>query len=152
MPQLLLYLCLYTIQIWILSRRNRLFLHLEEFTMGQEVIKMGIRWKVGTSDVILGSLLTSFCMYMPPRGEATVVCHLISRDGDYNEEVVNKLFRSIDIKAIQMVPLSVYPQEDCFRWHFDVKGSYTVLSEYRLCCCPNSRVTLDPLQKIIKRA
>ena len=61
------------------------------------------------------------------------VCELIDHTSmSWKSEEVRKYFLEIDSEAILQIPLSMRKQEDCWAWHHERNGLFTVRSAYRM--------------------
>ena len=64
-------------------------------------------------------------------GGATVDC-LKRADGTWNSELVRQVFLSVDADLILGIPTSRLELNDDILWHYDISGSFSVKSGYRL--------------------
>ncbi|KAL5798070.1 hypothetical protein ACOSQ2_002890 [Xanthoceras sorbifolium] len=106
---------------------------------GREVIRKGVRWKIGNGQSISiydDSWLprdSSFRVYSPrllPDGVS--VSALIGAPGRWSRDLVQFYFRPEEADIILSIPLCSSPLRDSLIWHFDKKGCFSVKSAYRL--------------------
>ena len=50
----------------------------------------------------------------------------------WKSELVKRGFYQIDSEAILQIPLSMRKQKDCWAWHHEKNGLFTVRSDYRM--------------------
>ena len=63
----------------------------------------------------------------------TQVCELIDNTfRTWKIEVVRCFFYPMDSEAILQIPLSLRKQDDCWAWHYEENGLFTVCSAYRM--------------------
>ncbi|KAL0433186.1 UNVERIFIED_CONTAM: hypothetical protein Slati_2652900 [Sesamum latifolium] len=102
--------------------------------IGRSVLKWGDRW-------IPRPLI--FQVMSPPNTLRTdaMIAELLDENGNWNEALIEDVFRSDDVEAILGISISAGGQ-DQFRWHYEKIGRYFVRSAYRLL----SQGTLIPAQ------
>ena len=63
----------------------------------------------------------------------TQVCELIDNTfRTWKIEVVRRFFYPMDSEAILQIPLSLRKQDDCWAWHYEENGLFTVCYAYRM--------------------
>ncbi|XP_060969572.1 uncharacterized protein LOC133036829 [Cannabis sativa] len=105
---------------------------------GQEVVKMGARWRIGsgTSISVLNQpwLPSKDNSYVTSSHEALRHCSIFNllqdRNMCWDEEVLEDLFELRDIDLIRNIPLPLTPTMDSWYWAFEDYGSYSVKSAY----------------------
>ncbi|KAL5817683.1 hypothetical protein ACOSQ3_026061 [Xanthoceras sorbifolium] len=106
---------------------------------GREVLKKGLRWKVGDGQIISvyeDSWLpkdSGFRVLSPrllPYG--VKVAALLSRPGCWSKGLVEFYFNSEEAASILSIPLCSRPIEDSLIWHFDKRGFFSVKSAYNV--------------------
>ena len=111
--------------------------------VGREVLKEGVRWRVGTgakiktwSDPWLPSEFLPYITSPPVRGfEDSTVSELINRDSaSWNTPLLHAIFLPRDVSLIKSIPLSNIAAEDKLLWPFTPSGTYSVKSGYQFLC------------------
>ncbi|KAL5737670.1 hypothetical protein ACOSP7_030431 [Xanthoceras sorbifolium] len=106
---------------------------------GREVIRKGVRWKIGDGQSISvynDSWLprdSSFRVYSPsllPDGVS--VSALIGAPRRWSRDLVQFYFSPEEADIILSIPLCSSPLRDSLIWHFDKRGCFSVKSAYRL--------------------
>ena len=107
--------------------------------IGREVLKEGMRWKVGDRTSIWvwsdSWLPLPFLPYIStPKAhglEDLLVASLIDLDfNKWHSKALQDLFMQRDVELIELIPLSSIPTEDTLIWPFTPTGIYSVKSRY----------------------
>ena len=107
---------------------------------GREVLKEGMRWRVGDgssiriwSDPWLPSTFMPFIslLVVPGWEEAKVASLLSYSNQGWRHDTLNLLFIPRDVELIQSIPLCGKPVDDALVWPYTPTGSYSVKSGYR---------------------
>ena len=107
---------------------------------GREVLKEGMRWRVGDgssiriwSDPWLPSTFMPFVSLpvVPGWEEAKVASLLSYSNQGWRHDTLNLLFIPRDVELIQSIPLCGKPVDDALVWPYTPTGSYSVKSGYR---------------------
>ena len=115
--------------------------------VGREVLKEGMRWRVGDGTSIrvwsnpwLPSPFLPF--FSRPRAhglEDLLVASLIDSDSNrWHSKALQNLFMQRDVELIESIPLSSIPTEDTIIWPFTPTCVYSVKSEYNFLFKSNS--------------
>ncbi|KAK0608384.1 hypothetical protein LWI29_029944 [Acer saccharum] len=106
---------------------------------GGQLVERGYRWRVGTGRSIYIyknrwiSRESTFKIISPPMlGEWATVDELKCGDGSWNSDVVRQAFVHVDADAILGIPTGRMELDDSILWHYEVLGSFSVKSSYRL--------------------
>ena len=107
---------------------------------GIEVLKQGLIKRIGDgkSTLIWGcNWIPRTGMFRPlyseKRNPPTFVSELIDHTSmTWKTEVVQHFFNQMDSEAILQIPLSMSKQEDCWAWHHERNGIFSVRSAYRM--------------------
>lgn len=107
----------------------------------KDLIRRGVRWKVGSGNQIRiwGSPWVcnngNFFIQTPRAtgiGDSMVCDLLVSGSRTWNKELIERTFSPLDARAIHHTPISLVGVLDRLVWHHDKSGNYLVKSGYRL--------------------
>ena len=108
---------------------------------GKEVLRKGLRWRIGTGDAInlwsdpwLPSTIQPQIQSLVVQDFANAkVCSIINPIYKcWDANLLNRLFLPHEVLLIQSIPLSHRPVEDKLVWPYNLSGVYTVKSGYKL--------------------
>jgi hypothetical protein len=58
------------------------------------------------------------------------VSELINANGQWDLQLLREIFIPMDMKVIYGIPLCTRRQENCWAWHYERKGIFSVRSAY----------------------
>lgn len=116
----------------------------QSFMWGGELLKMGLRWRIGDGarigafldPWIPGSL--SFRPITTLSHPSILVQEFIMPTRSWNVDRLRQVFWLVDAHSISSLPLSWSSMEDRLIWHYDIRGEYSVKTGY--CCDFNAKL------------
>jgi hypothetical protein len=113
---------------------------------GLQVLKQGLIRRIGTgeetdpwNDQWLprdGMLRALACLHVPseecPEPPTQVAFFIEAATSTWKEEELRRFFLPMDVESILQIPLSHRRFSDCWAWHYDRKGIFSVRSAYKM--------------------
>lgn len=109
-------------------------------TWGRDLLKMGLRWRVGSGNsirvfkdpwIIRPNTFRAITIPASHLENLTVV-ELRSVTGDWDWNLINEFFWPIDHDEFRKIPIHALAGRDKIIWHYNSNGIYSVKSSYHL--------------------